>query len=61
MELTATPFVCGQHPTLADIAIFTSVDYLRLAGFDCARFAALAAWFGTCAGRQAWSETAHLP
>jgi glutathione S-transferase len=61
MELTATPFVCGQHPTLADIAIFTSVDYLRLAGFDCARFEALAAWFGTCAGRQAWSESAHLP
>ena len=40
MELKATPFVCGQHPTLADIAIFTSVDYLRLAGFDVERLAA---------------------
>ncbi len=61
MELKASPFVCGQHPTLADIAIFTSSDYLRLAGFDLARFGALAAWFGTCADRQAWSDSAHFP
>ena len=59
MELKATPFVCGQQPTLADIAIFTSVDYLCLAGFDVAPLDALAAWFETCAARPAWASSAH--
>lgn len=59
MELKATPFVCGAQPTLADIAIFTSVDYLRLAGFDLAPFGTLAAWFETCAARPAWASSAH--
>ena len=59
MELKASAFVCGQTPTLADIAIFTSVDYLRLAGFDSARFGALGAWFQTCAARPAWAASAH--
>ena len=59
MELKATPFVCGQHPTLADIAIFTSVDYLRLAGFDDGRFTGLDGWFNACAARPAWAASAH--
>ncbi|HEX2797851.1 MAG TPA: glutathione S-transferase family protein [Immundisolibacter sp.] len=59
MELKAAPFVCGQHPTLADIAIFTSVDYLRLAGFDLAPFGTLVAWFEACAARPAWASSAH--
>ena len=59
MELKASAFVCGQTPTLADIAIFTSVDYLRLADFDSARFGALGAWFQTCATRPAWAASAH--
>ncbi|WP_448510926.1 glutathione S-transferase family protein [Immundisolibacter sp.] len=59
MELKATPFVCGQHPTLADIAIFTSVDYLRLAGFDSGRFTSLGRWFDVCAARPAWAASAH--
>lgn len=59
MELKAAPFVCGPTPTLADIALFTSVDYLRLAGFELAPFSALAAWFETCAARPAWAGCAH--
>ncbi len=59
MELKATPFVCGQHPTLADIAIFTSVDYLRLAGFDSGRFTGLGRWFDVCAARPTWAASAH--
>ncbi|WP_372724096.1 glutathione S-transferase family protein [Immundisolibacter sp.] len=60
MELKTAPYICGQHPTLADIAIFTSVDYLRLAAFDLGRFAALAAWFETCVARAAWAATAPV-
>jgi glutathione S-transferase len=60
MELKTTPFVCGQHPTLADIAIFTSVDYLRLAGFDSGRFTGLGRWFDVCAARPTWAASAHL-
>lgn len=59
MELKATPFVCGQHATLADIAIFTSVDYLHLAGFDLTPFGALTAWFETCAARPGWASSTH--
>jgi glutathione S-transferase len=60
MELKAAPFVCGQQPTLADIAIFTSVEYLRLAGFGLGPFAALHSWFETCAARPGW-RTDALP
>ncbi len=60
MELKTAPYACGQHPTLADIAIFTSVDYLCLAGFELGRFAGLAAWFDTCAARPAWAATAPV-
>jgi len=59
MELAAAPFVCGQHPTLADIAISTSVDYLRLAGYDLERLAGISRWFSACAARPAWAATAH--
>ena len=54
LELNAAPYVCGAQPTLADIAIFTSVEYLRLAGFALSSLDALAAWFATCTGRPAW-------
>lgn len=59
MELKTSPFVCGHTPSLADIAIFTSVDYLFLAGFDLARFGALATWFEACAARPTWAVSAH--
>ncbi len=59
MELQGAPFVCGPRPTLADIAIFSSIDYLRLASFDLAPFGALTAWFETCAARPAWASSAH--
>jgi glutathione S-transferase len=55
MELKATPFVCGQHPTLADIAIFTSAEYLQVAGFALGGFNALADWYARCATRPAWA------
>lgn len=55
MELAATPFVCGQHPTLADIAIFTSAEYLQVAGFALGGFDALADWYARCATRAAWA------
>ncbi len=60
MELKAAPFVCGQQPTLADIAIFTSVEYLRLAGFVAGSFAALSGWFEVCAARPGWRTDALL-
>jgi glutathione S-transferase len=54
LELNAAPYVCGAQPTLADIAIFTSVEYLRLGGFGLGDDSALAAWFAACAARPAW-------
>jgi glutathione S-transferase len=60
MELKAAPFVCGQQPTLADIAIFTSTEYLRLAGFATESFAALHGWFEACAARPGW-QSDELP
>lgn len=59
MELKTAPFVCGRDPTLADIAIFTSVDYLCLAGFDIGRFTGLGGWFGACAARPTWADSSH--
>ncbi|GAB4347904.1 MAG: glutathione S-transferase family protein [Immundisolibacter sp.] len=58
MELKATPFVCGTQPTLADIAIFTSIEYLQIAGFAPGGLDALADWFGRCAARPAWAAAA---
>jgi glutathione S-transferase len=54
MELKAAPFVCGPQPTLADIAIFTSAEYLKLAGFDLGPYPALCSWFEACAARLDW-------
>ena len=60
MELKAAPFVCGEQPTLADIAVHTSVEYLRLAGFDVTPFPAIARWADTCGARPGWGS-AELP
>ena len=54
MELKAAPFVCGAAPTLADIAIYTSVEYLRLAGFTIEPCVALQGWFEACTARPGW-------
>jgi glutathione S-transferase len=59
MDLKTAPYACGRHPTLADIAIFTSVDYLRLAGFDSGRFTGLSRWFDACAARPTWAASTH--
>jgi glutathione S-transferase len=61
MELRARPFVAADRPTLADIAIYTSVEYLRLAQFDSAPFPAIAAWHARCAQRPGWSLTTTTP
>ncbi|WP_372695754.1 glutathione S-transferase family protein, partial [Immundisolibacter sp.] len=63
MELKAASYVCGAQPTLADIAIFTSVEYLHAAGFALDGLDALACWFERCAARPAWagSSLAALP
>lgn len=60
MQLKTEPFVCGETATLADIAIFTSADYLRMAGFDIGHRAGLAGWFEFCTSRPAWAASAHL-
>jgi glutathione S-transferase len=54
MELKAAPFLGGPHPGLADIAIFTSAEYLKLAGFDLGPYPALCRWFEACAARPGW-------
>lgn len=63
MELKAAPFVCGAAPTLADIAIFSSVEYLHLAGYGLGALAAIQAWFTVCAGRPGWAAgtVGHQP
>jgi glutathione S-transferase len=60
MELRTTPFLCGEQPTLADIAVHTSVEYLHLAGFDVTPFPAIARWADTCTARPGW-EPVNLP
>jgi glutathione S-transferase len=60
MELKAAPFVCGEQPTLADIAVYTSVEYLHVAGFELTPFPAIAHWTNTCTARPGW-ESVDLP
>jgi glutathione S-transferase len=60
MELRTTSFVCGKQPTLADVAIYTSVEYLHLGGFDVTPFPAIARWADTCTARPGW-EPVNLP
>lgn len=57
-QLRTTPYVCGTQPTLADIAIFTSMEYFRLGGFELGD-GALSAWFAACAARSAWRGQGH--
>jgi glutathione S-transferase len=54
MELKAAPFIGSEQPTLADIAVYTSVEYLRIAGFGLASFPAIARWADTCTARPGW-------
>lgn len=61
MELKAAPFVCGAQPTLADIAIFTSVEFLQLARFELGSYPALCGWFEACATRPGWPASTLPP
>lgn len=43
-QLAKTPFLAGQKPTVADIALFAYTQDAALAGYDLAAFPNVAAW-----------------
>jgi glutathione S-transferase len=59
VQLRDRPYLGGAHPTLADIAVYTSLDYLRLASFDPSGFHAMFRWYQSFHARDACATTAH--
>lgn len=59
MALGREPWLGGAAPSLADVAVFTSLDYLRLAGFDLSRFHAMLQWLQLFRDRESSAMTAH--
>ena len=43
-QLTATPFICGERATVADIALYAYTHCAEQGGFDLAPFPAIGAW-----------------
>lgn len=56
--LREQPFVGGPQPTLADIAIFTSLEYLQLAQYELGTFHAMFRWHQSFFTRESCSATA---
>lgn len=52
-------YLGGDRPSLADIAVYTSADYLRLGGFELSSFHAMFAWFQSFHARETCVATAH--
>lgn len=57
-ELRKRKFLCGDQPTVADIAAATNIAYLEMCKHDLSTYPAVTKWFDAMKGRPSFSKTA---
>jgi len=57
-ELNKRKFLCGDQPTIADIAATTNIAYLEMCQYDLGHRPAVTKWFGAMKARPSFAKTA---
>lgn len=57
-QLDRQAYLCGESPTLADIAVSSSLTYLEMARIDLAEYPATLTWWQKLKIRVSWQKTA---
>lgn len=57
-ELSKRPYLCGDQPTLADLAAVTNLAYLEMCQFDLSPYPAVMKWFNGIKSRPSYTKTA---
>lgn len=57
-ELSKRKYLCGEQPTLADIAAVTNIAYLETCKYDLSPYPAVTKWFGAMKSRPSFAKTA---
>ncbi len=57
-ELSKRKFLCGDQPTIADIAVATNLAYLEMCKHDLGPYPAVTKWFDAMKGRPSFAKTA---
>ena len=56
--LTKQPYLCGSHPTLADLASATNMAYLEMCQCDLSKYPAIGKWYDAMKQRPSFAKTA---
>ncbi len=56
--LSRQAYICGDHPTLADLAAVTNLAYLEMCQYDLSAYPAVTQWFDTMKRRPSFAKTA---
>lgn len=57
-ELSKRKYLCGDQPTLADLAAATNIAYLEACKYDLSAYPAVTKWYGTIKNRPSFAKTA---
>ena len=57
-ELSKRKYLCGDQPTVADIAAATNLAYLEMCQYDLGPYPAVSKWYGTMKARPSFAKTA---
>ena len=56
--LSQQPYLCGSHPTLADLASATNMAYLEMCQCDLSKYPAIGKWYDSMKQRPSFAKTA---
>lgn len=56
--LSKQPYLCGSHPTLADLAAATNMAYLEMCQCGTEKYPAIGKWYGLIKQRPSFAKTA---
>ncbi|HEU5338581.1 MAG TPA: glutathione S-transferase family protein [Sulfuricaulis sp.] len=57
-ELAKCKYMCGDQPTLADLAAVTNIAYLEMCKYDLGAYPAITKWYGDMKARPSFTKTA---
>lgn len=57
-ELSKRKYLCGEQPTLADLAAVTNIAYLEMCKYDWSSYPAVTKWYSTMKNRPSFAKTA---
>jgi glutathione S-transferase len=58
--LSRRKYLCGEQPTLADLAATTNIAYLEICRYDLGPYPSVSKWYGAMKARPSFTKTAPM-